>query len=133
MKRTRLKRKTRLKKRGKSPITKLKQELKPLFRAYIRQRDKNTCQKCGKKVYGRNSHVSHVLPKDKYRSLEWDEENVKILCFYCHQQWHLNPLESITWFISRFPQRRLSLQHKKHHPLQLNEPILQAQIDYYKD
>jgi len=134
MKRTRLKQKTRLKKQSKSLIAKLKRELTPLFREYIRRRDKDICQKCGKRVVGRNSHPSHVLPKKTYKSLEWDEDNVKLLCWHCHNFfWHLSPTESMVWFIEKFPSRWLALQYKKNRTIQVSEIELQAMIDYYKD
>ena len=76
------------------------------LRAQILIRDNYTCQRCGKKLEGRNCHLSHVLPKGKYPELRHDPNNVKILCYHCHIQfWHKNPIEAMQWFKSTFPER----------------------------
>lgn len=82
-------------------------------RRIIRKRDKDTCQKCRKKVNTRNSHASHVKTKGRHPYLRHDLSNVKLLCFRCHfHWWHLEPSESWEWFQYEFPYRADYLTRK---------------------
>lgn len=83
---------------------KLEGELDELCANYVKIRDNYNCQKCGKRVQGRNCHWSHVVPRAD-RRLRWDVNNSKVLCFHDHQWWHSNVLESSDWFQVEFPDR----------------------------
>lgn len=99
----------------------------------IKIRDKNTCQKCGKVVEGRNLQGSHVIPMSKCRNnrLAFDELNIKVLCSYCHQYfWHSNPIESGKWFEEKFPDRAKYL--REHPQLGLKTFELQELYDELK-
>jgi len=98
----------------KSPRQRIVKRLDGLLREVIRLRDEDTCQKCGKKVYGSNSQPSHVIPKSQSLLLRWNLWNVKLLCNACHRWWHLNPLDSAFWFRQTWPVRNLLLQEHKH-------------------
>ena len=37
--------------------------------------------------------------------MKWDVENVKLMCFTCHQYWAECPTESGEWFAEKFPER----------------------------
>lgn len=92
----------------------LKKKLWEHCKRIIRERDENTCQRCGVSVSGYNAHTSHVLPKGMYRWLEFDIINLKLLCYRCHRHfWHLNPLEAQEWFKTKFPKRWEYLMERK--------------------
>ncbi len=108
--------------------------LETAIRNYIRKRDKDTCQKCGKKVYGSNSHCSHVIPKSQGNALRFDEYNIKLLCSGDHLQfWHLNPTESGEWFKNKFPDRWEYLQENRNRIVKLRIPDLEELIEEYQD
>ena len=86
-------------------VSKLKKALDGIMREIIRIRDNNTCQWCGKSIFGRDSQPSHVKPKSIYGFLRFDEQNIKLLCLHCHRKWHLDPLLAKDWFKLRFPDR----------------------------
>jgi len=107
----------------------LHKKTKDTVREYIRLRDRDTCQRCNKLVYGINSHPSHVKPVSTHGFLRYDELNIKLLCFHCHRNfWHLNITEAAEWFKHRFPERAkyLTLQGQRTHqwkPWELEELI----------
>lgn len=77
-------------------------------------RDKKCC-KCGRT---QKLQASHVYPKGTHRSMEYDLDNVKTLCYCCHiHWWHKNPIESATWFNEKYPDRakRLKLMSQTSH------------------
>ncbi len=96
----------------KSKRKKLTEKLDKLCLGIIRLRDKNTCQKCGKKIYGSNSHPCHVIPKGNGASMRrFDLLNIFLGCTHCHLQWwHLNILEAAQWFENRWPARSAYLE-----------------------
>lgn len=96
-------------------ISRLKKDLDGLLRDYIRNRDHDQCQHCLKKVYGINSHPSHVKPKSTHGFLRFDPMNIKLLCYHCHRNWwHLNPTEAGIWFKKTFPERHEYLEKQGH-------------------
>lgn len=96
----------KIKKAKKPSISKLKKECDALVKEIVSIRDKDICQKCGKKVYGSNRQRSHVIPVSAGNKLAFDPMNIKVLCYYCHiQWWHKNPLEAQAWFKRKFPER----------------------------
>lgn len=113
---------------------KLQNKLWELCKTYIRRRDKNTCQWCGKKVEKTNAHTSHVIPKSHGNVLRYDDLNLKLLCFHCHiNKFHKNPLESAEWFKKKFPDRYEHIQEKKEQIVKLKEVELQDLIEHYED
>lgn len=84
------------------------------LKKYIVKRDDSTCQRCGKTVEKQNCHLSHVLSRRGNPHLKYDENNVKILCYYCHiNWWHKEPLEARDWFSEKFPKRYKYLMEEK--------------------
>ena len=72
----------------------------------VKLRDDYTCQRCNKKVEGRNCHASHVLNVGTHKAFELDPSNMKVLCSYCHLHWwHKDILHSCQWFEDKFPER----------------------------
>lgn len=70
----------------------------------VRIRDKETCQKCGKK--DGVLHCSHVYPEGTYNGLSANPLNMKLLCYRCHFfWWHKNIIEAHEWFKNKFPER----------------------------
>lgn len=85
----------------------LTDRLDKLILIFIRKRDKNRCQVCGKPISGSDSHPSHIVPKGNGASWRrFDLENILLMCTHCHLQfWHLNPTESGKWFSKKYPER----------------------------
>lgn len=74
-------------------------------RAIVFERDGNKCLKCGRTE---NLQLSHIYPKGKYRKMEHDLLNLKILCYACHFHfWHKHPLEASEWLKSVLPSERI--------------------------
>ena len=104
MKRSRLKRKTPLRKTRRKKS--LRKQLWPEFSKLIRARDKR-CLKggdCGGPLQG-----SHILPKGQYPLLELYPLNVKTLCWRHHWWWHHNPLEAQAWLVRTLPTHWLTM------------------------
>ena len=84
-----------------------------LVQQVVRERDNYTCQRCGKYRKPdpgsgvRNFDCSHVFGRGAQRDpyLKWDVENVKLMCFTCHQWFAECPTESGEWFAEKFPDR----------------------------
>jgi hypothetical protein len=52
----------------------------------------SSCEWCGKRT---KVFMAHILPKGTYPRLRYAEENILLLCYYCHMiKWHRNPLEA---------------------------------------
>lgn len=98
----------------KPTIKGLKRKLWEAVKEYVRKRDNNQCQRCGKYVIGRQAETSHVIPKSHGNVLRFDPQNLKVLCFSCHRWWHANPTDSGAWFKKKYPQRWEYLQEKRH-------------------
>ncbi len=108
------KKKVRQKSKSKKIKDKLNKELWELVKTYIRLRDKNICQHCLKEVYGVSAHTSHVKGK-KNKRLKYNENNLKVLCAYCHRRWwHVEPLEAASWFDNKFPDRAKYIVEHQH-------------------
>lgn len=65
--------------------------------AYIRQRDGYRCCICGKVVFGRQSHVDHILPIWLRPDLRLDEENLRHVCSNCHPIVEYQPKSENEW------------------------------------
>lgn len=71
-------------------------------------RDQGMCVRCGSTS---NLAASHVYPKGKHRSMEYDLDNVKTLCYSCHiQWWHKHPLDAAEWFNAKYSVRAKRLK-----------------------
>jgi len=80
-----------------------KKVLNGLLHKILEKRD-GRCLKCGKTEW----QMSHIYPKGRYRSMEFDPDNVKALCYACHLHWwHKNPIEAHEWLQIRMSDARL--------------------------
>jgi len=76
--------KTSLKRRGKSELSKLKAKSWAAFSKYIRQRDKYTCITCNKNLAGsRALQAGHYISR-RFNNTLFDERNVHAQCMYCN-------------------------------------------------
>lgn len=77
--------KTKLRKVGKQPISRLKKKLWTLFSEYIRSRDGNICFVCGRRAEGSGYHAGHFIPKSVGGiALYFHEDNVHGCCYNCN-------------------------------------------------
>lgn len=74
---------TKLRKRGKSELSKLKAEAWKVFSLFIRERDKYKCITCGKEGRGSFMHAGHFISR-KNNSVLFNEKNVHAQCFNCN-------------------------------------------------
>lgn len=119
---------------AKSKRQKLIIQMDKLCLKILRIRDKDTCQWCGKKCYGRNSHQSHVFAKSTHDHLRHDLLNIKILCYHCHKWiWHIDPVVGQEWFSGKFPARYDYLQGKRHDPSKDSITDLEKRRDALKE
>lgn len=54
------------------------------LRAYVYQRDKGCCVRCGRFVFGKRAHAHHIIPINVRPDLKLDPDNVVIVCDVCH-------------------------------------------------
>ena len=130
------------KRKQKTPKQKKEIELWELCKEYIRKRDNMECQRCGKvidsyynakgEMKAPGADTSHVHCKNIYKSLKYDDMNLKLLCMYCHKWWHNVPLESAKWFEDTFPKRWKYLHEKKQHTKVMNELAIDELINHYE-
>jgi len=117
--------------------------LKNLFSQIIRLRDNYTCQRCGKKYdkIDRAIHTSHIWPVGTYRSMRFEIDNAKLLCYYDHiNWWHKNPMQAGAWvreFLGK--EKYAKLLKMSQETILLNEQYfrekeeeLNEQLEYYK-
>jgi 5-methylcytosine-specific restriction endonuclease McrA len=82
-----------------------KKELQALLRQLIILRDGERCLWCGGT---QKLQMSHIFPKGKHRRMEFEPENLKLLCFSCHfHRWHKSPLEAWEWLTTVLDPDRL--------------------------
>lgn len=83
-----------------------RKKLNVLLHQLVRLRDGEQCLWCGG---GGVLQLSHIYPKGKYRKLEFDPLNLKLLCLGCHlYKWHRSPLEAQEWLKTVIPPERLA-------------------------
>lgn len=93
------------------PTAYQKKVINGLLRQLVVLRDKERCLKCHKTD---RLQMSHIYPKGHYRKLEYDENNLKLLCVGCHLYWwHRNPIEAQRWLQSVLPRERLEYLHTR--------------------
>lgn len=69
--------------------------MRRLLSECVKLRDKK-CVRCGKE--DGKLDCSHIFPKGRFSSMQFELENVKLLCFNCHRNfWHLNPVLANDW------------------------------------
>lgn len=54
------------------------------MRAFIYEREKGCCQRCGRFVFGKRAQVHHVVPVKKNPLLKLEPNNLRLLCPVCH-------------------------------------------------
>jgi|ERR1035437_2497205 hypothetical protein len=82
-----------------------KKAVNGLLRELIVLRDGESCLRCKKTTA---LQMSHIYPKGHYRKLEYDEQNLKLLCVGCHLfWWHKSPMEAQQWLTAILPKDRL--------------------------
>jgi 5-methylcytosine-specific restriction endonuclease McrA len=86
-------------------------QLDQACRERVFERDRYTCQRCGKKEGDINEHGepiilqwSHVHSR-RHPCLRWEDDNSKVLCLGCHHWWGMNPGQAFYWFSTRWPER----------------------------
>lgn len=74
--------------------------------AYVYERDKGCCRRCGKFVFGKQAHRHHIIPVKVNPSLKLDADNVILLCNKCHviveqeTMEKYNPKQKFDWKLS---------------------------------
>lgn len=82
-----------------------KKRLYALLHEAVRLRDNEQCLKCHRRD---TLQLSHIYPKGKHRKLEFELDNLKLLCYACHIHWfHKSPIEAHEWLQQVIPQERL--------------------------
>ena len=82
-----------------------RKELNALLHKLVRLRDGEHCLRCPKTA---RLQLSHIYPKGKKRGMEFEPDNVKLLCVGCHLYWwHKNPMEAMEWLKTVIPTARL--------------------------
>lgn len=76
--------KTKLRKNGKSTISRLKKKAWDAFSLWIRKRDKWTCITCGKQGIGSFMHAGHYISR-RFNATLFDERNVHAQCMNCNR------------------------------------------------
>lgn len=80
-------------------------KMNALLHELVRLRDGERCRRCGNTE---RLQLSHIYPKGRYRSMEFEPWNVKLLCVGCHLYWwHKNPIEAHEWLKSVWPSKEL--------------------------
>lgn len=72
-------------------------------RKNVYERDKNTCQYCGKKCHKKNLTLDHVIPKSKGGRSTW--ENVVACCLECNGEKKDRLLKELGWKLLKEPKK----------------------------
>lgn len=112
---------------------KIVKKLDKITTEIVRRRDV-TCQKCGRFCSGSNAHKSHIKSKGAYPHLQFDLQNVMLLCYHCHiNWWHKEPTEAGLWFKKTFPERYKYLEKAKQDKNHYMESDLEEMYERYKE
>lgn len=129
MKRTQLKTKTKIEKKSKTSISKLKAKLWNLFSKHIRERDKYTCFTCGRIGEGSGMHAGHFISKAVGGiELYFDEDNVHAQCYNCNINLGGNQYE---YSLRLGSEKSAELYKKKGVFTKWTEETYRKKIDYY--
>jgi 5-methylcytosine-specific restriction endonuclease McrA len=72
-----------------------KKEIKSLIKQYIILRDSEKCRRCGTTE---NLAASHIYSVGQHKKLEFDIDNIILLCYKCHIHfWHKEPIAAGIW------------------------------------
>jgi len=83
-----------------------KKKIYGLLHSLVRLRDGPFCLRCKRSD---KLQLSHIYPKGTHRSMEFEPDNVKLLCMPCHLYWwHKNPLEAAVWLEQTIERKRLN-------------------------
>jgi hypothetical protein len=74
--------------------------LDTLFSVFIRERDKYTCQRCGKTRDTNVIQCAHIFTRGAL-STRWDPQNANALCAGCHMWAHQKPDDYLEWVENR--------------------------------
>ena len=100
-------------------VPKLKKKLDTVFSLKVRERDKFTCQKCGKQH--KQVHCAHIFSRNNL-SVRYEMQNCITLCYFCHLQWaHRFPVEFTLWIKSKIGER-LFEKLRKQSQIIINDP-----------
>jgi hypothetical protein len=92
-------------------LSRLGRRLDWLVAQVTKYRDGWKCQRCGKRLFAREAHCAHVLPRSAGILLRWDRHNTILLCAQDHLGWaHRHPVEFREWFQAKYPERFAYLQ-----------------------
>ena len=75
-----------------------------IWSQYLRKLRNYTCEKCGKYEEG-GMQVSHFWGR-KAESVRFDPDNCDVLCFFCHNQFEMNPANYVSWKEKRMGDKR---------------------------
>lgn len=119
------------------PTKHQKKVLNALLHQLVRLRDGEWCLRC-KKI--ECLQLSHIYPKGRYRRLEFEPDNVKLLDNGCHIfWWHKNPIEAKEWLKTVVSAKRLQRlkamtlsRDMWHFDYQLTKLYLEQEIKKYE-
>lgn len=125
MKRSPLKRKTKLRKIGGRRAWWLKRSIS--WSKEVRARDK-CCQMCQSRD---NLEAHHCHPRGSFPSVRFVLANGLTLCRDCHAKWHQASATHRTWWRKKWPERALEVQKsiderramREHESDELSEPV----------
>ena len=60
-----------------------------LYRQLLLKTLPNVCEWCKR---SKAVDISHILPKGAFIKMRYQSCNILLLCRYCHDKWHANPL-----------------------------------------
>lgn len=97
---------TRLKKKSASELSKLKDKLWELCKFLVRKRDGTKCTSCGKEIGANsNKHTGHLIPSASCGAyLRYDLRNLHLQCYYCNMNLGGNGAEYLRNLIERYGQ-----------------------------
>lgn len=82
-----------------------KAKIYALLRELVILRDGPFCLRCKR---ADRLQLSHIYPKGQHRKMEFDPDNVKLLCVGCHLYWwHKNPVEAWQWLEQTIERKRI--------------------------
>ena len=128
---------SRLNRKGKSSISKLKSDLDTVFSQYIRRRDAvndySTCVTCGKQDHWKKLQCGHYIPRN-HMSTRFSEDNCHTQCAGCNV-FKGGAMDEYALFIIRtYGQEHLDkLNQLKHTISKWSEQDYLDKIDYYKN